>query len=169
MDSFFKVVFTLYLGLFTWLLLIIKKSSESQVSLIKEQIATKDATIEQLENVIKKLYEDTDPVKWKARIDLNRETAEEEITQLKQLKDSESKKKVTALEVVKELTTELLTKEQQLTEAKNQYNNSIKLISGYGKMSGKLEPILVSGVGKSSFLAQLVAEWGKKGDTEPPF
>ena len=67
MDSFFKVVFTLYLGLFTWLLLIIKKSSESQVNLIKEQIAQKDVIIENLEHENKKLYEDTDPVKWKAK------------------------------------------------------------------------------------------------------
>ena len=136
MDTIFNVVFTLYLGLFTWLLLIIKKSSESQVNLIKEQVAQKDATIEHLEYVIKKLYEDTDPVKWKARLDLNRETAEEEIKQLKQLKDSESKKKVFALEEHTKLVTELLSREQELTELQNQYNDSIA-ISG----SAKLESI----------------------------
>jgi len=97
MDSFFKVVFTLYLGLFTWLLLIIKKSSESQVNLIKEQVAKKDATIENLDYVIKKLQEDTDPVKWKARLELNEKIAEDEIAGHKQQKDSESKKKVLAL------------------------------------------------------------------------
>lgn len=136
MDTFFNVVFALYLGLFTWLLLIIKKSSEFQVNLIKEQIAKKDATIEHLEHVIKKLYEDTDPVKWKARLDLNRETAEEEIKQLKQLKDSESKKKVFALEEHTKLVTELLSREQELTELQNQYNNLIVISE-----SAKLEKL----------------------------
>ena len=126
-DSIFNVIFTLYLGSFTWLLLIIKKSSESQVNLIKEQIAQKDATIEYMSQVNKKLQEDHDPVKWKARIDLNSETADEEIARLKQQKGSESQKKVLALLKVKKLTTELLTKEQQLTEVQNQYNNSIAI------------------------------------------
>jgi len=136
MDSFFKVVFTLYLGLFTWLLLIIKKSSESQVSLIKEQIAKKDATIEHLDYVIKTFQENADPVKWKARLDLNRETLEEEITRLKQQKDSEFKKKVFALREVKKLTAGLLTAQQTLTETQSRYNNLI-IISG----SEKLQPL----------------------------
>jgi len=136
-DTIFNVIFTLFLGSFTWLLFIIKKSSKSQVNLIREQIAKKDATIEHLEHVIKKLYEDTDPVKWKARLELNRETAEEEIKQLKQLKDSESKKKVFALEEHTKLVTELLSREQELTELQNQYNNLI-IISGSAKLE-KLE------------------------------
>jgi len=159
-DTIFNVIFTLYLGSFTWLLLVIKKSSDSQVHLIKEQIAQKDATIEHLEHVIKKLYEDTDPVKWKARLDLNKETLEEEITRLKQQKDSASQEKVTALEVVKGLTTEILATRQMLTESQNQYNDSI-IASG----SVKLEKLgatasAINSIGERERKRKLMAKFG---------
>ena len=131
-DTIFNVIFGLYAGLFTWLLFITK----SQVKLVKEQTAQKDATIEYLKQVNKKLQEDNDPVKWKARYDLTMEILEREIAELKQLKDSESQEKVLALETVKKLSAELLATRQTLTEAQNQYNDSI-IISG----SAKLESI----------------------------
>ena len=120
-DTIFNVIFGLYAGLFTWLLFITK----SQVKLVKEQTAQKDATIEYLKQVNKKLQEDTDPVKWKAKLDLNREIAEEEITHYKQLKDSESKKKVLVLRKFTKLVTVLQSTEQELTELQNQHNNLI--------------------------------------------
>ena len=144
-DTILNVIFGLYGGLFTVLWIIMK----SQVKLVKEQTTQKDATIEYLKQVNKKLQEDTDPVKWKARLELNRETAEEEIKQLKQLNDSESKKKVLALKEVSKLSTKLLSTEQQLTKLQNQYNASI-VISGSANLEALGAPTVMVDYAKSA-------------------